>query len=75
MEAEKIRDQCCTDALDLLESKWLATGGFPAEEKYYKSSTESKPNFSPVNWGGVNKRKMNEWITIDALYVLKKPVE
>ena len=23
-----------------------------------------------MSWGGVNKRKMNEWVTADALYVL-----
>lgn len=69
-EANKIKDKRCKDALDLLEKKRLDDGGFPAEVRYYLGSAKS--NISPVNWGGVNKRKSNPWVTIDALYVLKK---
>ena len=35
-EAGFIRDERCADALDLLESKRLPDGGFPAEFKYYR---------------------------------------
>ena len=69
-EANKIKDKRCKDALDLLEKKILDDGGFPAEARYYLGSAKS--NISPVDWGGVNKRKSNLWVTIDALYVLKK---
>jgi hypothetical protein len=69
-EANKIMDPRCCNALDLLESKRLVDGGFPAEGKHYKTS--GKYGLSPVDWGGVNKRKMNEWVTIDAYYILKK---
>jgi len=69
-EANKIKDKRCKDALDILESKRLDDGGFPAEVRYYLGSAKS--NISPINWGGVNKRKSNPWVTIDALYVLKK---
>src|SRR2546427_3716658 len=34
-EAGLIRDKRCVDALDLLESKLLKNGGFPAEARYY----------------------------------------
>jgi len=34
-EAQLIRDPRCADALDLLESKRLPDGAFPAERKYY----------------------------------------
>ncbi|MHA1727412.1 MAG: hypothetical protein ACTSWY_01615 [Promethearchaeota archaeon] len=69
-EANKIKDKRCKDALDILESKILDDGGFSAEVRYYLGSAKS--NISPVNWGGVNKRKSNPWVTLDALYVLKK---
>ncbi|QEE17927.2 hypothetical protein DSAG12_03765 [Promethearchaeum syntrophicum] len=69
-EANRIKDKRCNDALDLLEKKRLDDGGFPAEARYYLGSAKS--NISPVDWGGVNKRKSNPWVTLDALYVLKK---
>ncbi|MFX1514168.1 MAG: hypothetical protein ACFFCQ_16445 [Promethearchaeota archaeon] len=69
-EVGKIKDPRCNDALDLLESKKLPDGGFPADGKYYRTS--GKYNFSPVNWGGTSKRELNVWVTIDALYVLKE---
>jgi hypothetical protein len=65
-----LQDRRCEAALDLLEAKQLPGGGFPAEMRYYKGSGTS--NISPVQWGGVNKRNMNPWVTIDALYVLKQ---
>ena len=71
-EAGKINDSRCNEALDLLESKHLPEGGFPKEGKYCQSNSETKRYFTPADWGSVNKRKINEWVTIDALYVLKK---
>lgn len=65
-EAGYINDPRCKDALDLLESKRLPDGGFPAEAKYYNN------NSSKVDWGGVDKKKSNEFVTKDALFVLKK---
>ncbi len=70
-EADKIRDSRCNEALNILESKQLSDGGFPAEAKYYQSANTRKSHYSPANWGGTSKIKMNEWVTIDALYVLK----
>jgi hypothetical protein len=71
-EAGFINDKRCKDALDLLESKRLPDGGFPAEAKYYRVSPKAKSGRSLVDWGGVNKKHMNEFITADGLYVLKK---
>ncbi|MFX0211953.1 MAG: hypothetical protein ACFFDT_38615 [Candidatus Hodarchaeota archaeon] len=66
-------DERCTDALDLLESKQLSNSGFPAETKYYQVTTNVKRSGKPlVNWGGVSQNRMNEFVTVDALYVLKK---
>ncbi len=71
-EAKKINDKRCNEALDLLESKRLADGGFPKEYKYCQSSNPENRYFNPADWKSVNKKKMNEWVTIDALYVLKE---
>ena len=66
-----IDDPRCQDALDLLEEKRLPDGGFPAEGKYYRVTEARISNSSPVDWGGVNRRRMNEFVTADALHVLR----
>ena len=71
-EANKLQDKRCHDALDLLESKRLSDGGYPKEKKYCQSSNPETSYFSPADWKSVNRRKMNEWVTIDALFILKK---
>lgn len=66
-----IKDPRCSDALDLLEKKELPEGGWPAEKRYYKIATGSEPGAEYVGWGGCSKNRMNEWVTTDALYVLR----
>ena len=58
--------------LDILEEKRLSDGGWPAEARFYQNTDETKSNCDLVDWGGVDKRKYNEWVTVDALYVLMK---
>ncbi|MBK9334331.1 MAG: hypothetical protein IPM96_18455 [Ignavibacteria bacterium] len=70
-EAGFIKDRRCSEALDILESKALPTGGWAAEKKYYTVSDEFIMNADSVGWGETGKRKFNEWVTADALYVLK----
>jgi hypothetical protein len=70
-EAGMIHDERRKQALDLLEMKRLPDGGFPAEAKYY-SNPIARSGCSLVDWGGVSKRRMNPFVTIDALYVLKE---
>ena len=70
-EAGYVRDARCKDALDLLESKRLPDGGFPAEGKYYKVA-KNRGGRSLVSWGPVNPKLMNEFVTVDALWVLKE---
>jgi hypothetical protein len=70
-EAGFIGDQRCGEALDLLESKRLPDGGWPAEERFYKTGEPPDSGCDLVSWGGVNKRRTNEWVTADALYVLR----
>ncbi|HEX2787087.1 MAG TPA: hypothetical protein VHP32_04215 [Ignavibacteria bacterium] len=75
-ESGYIKDKRCNDALDLLESKELkSTGesqGWPAEKKYFKTSNTLGHNTDYVNWGSPSKKIMNEWVTADALFVLKE---
>lgn len=70
-----VKDPRCREALDLLEKKELPGGGWAAEGRYYKVSpsfdTSTRPgSISLVDWGGIGKR-MNEWVTADALFVLR----
>ena len=76
-EAGFIKDERCNDALDLLESKRIPEGGFPAEKKYYQTIDKSKPGrrksgSSLVDWSYTGSKKCNEFVTADALYVLKE---
>lgn len=73
-EAGLVEDPRCAEALDVLESKRLPDGGFPAEERFYHTRAVPRPtggSRSLVDWGGANRRRMNEWVTADALAVLK----
>jgi hypothetical protein len=71
-EGGYIRDKRCGEALDLLESKELEMGGWPAEKKYYKKSSTYQLHGEYVDWGPTGKKAMNEWVSADALYVLKE---
>ncbi len=71
VEAGFIRDRRCREALALLESKRLKNGGFPAESKYYRVTKDMRAGRSLVDWGPVSSVHMNEFVTVDALYVLK----
>lgn len=72
-EIEMIEDKRLEDALDLLEEKELASGGWPSESRYYTKVTDKITlGADYVEWGGTSTKKMNEWVTADALYVLRK---
>jgi hypothetical protein len=71
-EAGLIRDPRCADALDLLESKRLPDGGFPAEGRHYRVvASPETAGASLFDWGGTNRRHMNEFVTVAALTVLR----
>lgn len=57
--------------INLLLTKQLPNLGFPAERKYYVVTDFEKTGKSLISWGTVNKNLMNEFITLDALIVLK----
>ena len=67
-----IGDVRCKDALELLESKRMPGGGFPAEKAYYRATKRMVGSGrSLVNWGGISSRHLNEWVTVDSLAVLR----
>jgi len=70
-EVGGIRERRCSDALDLLESKQLSDGGWPAEKRYYKHSRQIALGNDSVDWGGASVKCMNPWVTVDALTVLR----
>jgi len=72
MEGGWLGDPRCVEALDLLESKRLPDGGFPAEQAYYRVHTgEGHPsNSTPVNWGGTSQKNLNPWVSAEAFSVL-----
>ena len=69
-ELDLIGTPRCSDALDLLEQKELPSGGWAADERYFKASSKLELGADYVNWGGTSRKSMNEWITADALLVL-----
>jgi hypothetical protein len=69
-EAGWLTDERCGEALAVLESKRLPDGGFPAEGKYYRLTSKSVTGRSLVDWGGTSTSRMNEFVTVDALFVL-----
>ena len=70
-EAGLLGDPRCTKALDLLESKRLPDGGWPAEARHYQVRDPAGAGAELVDWGGTGKRRSNEWVTVDALHVLR----
>jgi hypothetical protein len=66
-----IGDPRCSEALDLLESKRLPDGGFPAEATYARPGRPDLSGYSPVGWGSISKRSLNPFVTADAMYVLR----
>ncbi len=70
-EAGFIHDERCQQALDVLEAKRLPDGGFSAEKVYYRVTDKPISGRSRVSWGGISRTRLNEFVTADALYVLK----
>jgi hypothetical protein len=69
-EAGLVRDRRCSDALELIESKRLPGGGWPAESRHYHSGATHRGNSELVDWGPTGSTRMNGWVTCDALAVL-----
>ena len=59
------------DSSKILQSKRLPDGGFPLELKNCKTSNTIITRGSFADWGESVKKKMNPFVTVYALYVLK----
>ncbi len=60
-----------TDKLAELLMKWQwPDGGWPVEAKFYQSRDPNLSGYDLVDWGRIDRKASNEWITVDALYVL-----
>lgn len=70
-ELGRIRDPRCRKALDLLEEKELPGGGWAAEARWYRVSSIPGTRTESVAWGETRKAAPNEWVTVDALSVLR----
>jgi hypothetical protein len=70
-EAGFIGDRRCDAAIALLVGKRLPDGGFPCERTFYRRGRSATSGRSPCDWGGAGRTKMNEFVTVDALSVLK----
>jgi hypothetical protein len=71
-ELDLLGDVRCEAALEVLESKRLGHGGWPAEAKFYSKSEEPRSGTAAVDWGGTSNNRMNPWVTVRALTVLVK---
>ena len=72
-EMDRLDDPRCEKALNLLRTKQLSDGGFPAEGRYYHHRS-GVSNASLVDWGTVSKVKLNPWITVRAFAVLSSAI-
>jgi hypothetical protein len=72
VEAGLIKDPRCEEALDILEQKRLADGGWRAEGKHYCVVDEPANGGSLTDWGTVSRKMiMNPFVTLDGLHVLR----
>lgn len=71
VELGKVRDPRCAEALDRLEEKQRAGGGWSIERRYYRTVGRSRQGGAEyVDWGRTDAERWNEWVTVDALSVL-----
>ena len=71
VEIHRIDDPRCEDALDVLRSKRLPDGGFPAETKNARTVETRTTRGSWADWGPGGKTRANELVTVAALAVLR----
>jgi hypothetical protein len=70
-EIGKIKDRRCQDALKLLKSKQLSDGGFPLEDKNWKTTDTMETRGTLTDWGYSGKKRMNEYVTVNAVSILR----
>jgi len=68
----RIGDPRCTEALDLLEKKQRSDGAWNAGRRFYTVSPGAiRAGSDYVDWSGTDGVRMNEWVTAEALGVLR----
>ena len=70
-EVGRLDDPRCREALDWLEERELPAGGWPADARYYRVSREYRFGAEFVDWAAPGQGRRNDWVTTDALYVLR----
>ena len=71
VDAHRIADPRCQDALDALEAKRLPGGGWAAEGRWYKlASGDATERAESVDWGPTTGAQPHRWVTMRALTVL-----
>ncbi len=71
-EVGLLSDPRCREALNWLEGRELPQGGWPVDARYYHTSVHYEPGAEYVDWGAASRRRPNDWVTTDALYVLSE---
>ncbi len=74
-EADLIGDRRCRAALDVLRSKQLEGGGFASPRRNYSMNIHRGSPRSPADFGPYGVKRMNPFVTIDALYVRRCAAE
>lgn len=72
LESGLLTDKRCQPALKLLSDRQRADGSFTADTKYFKVTEKDVSGRSLVNWNMISGYKMNGYLTVDALTVLKE---
>lgn len=70
-EVGKVSDPRCSDALNLLEHKRLADGGFPVELRTAVTSSRLITRGTFASWGPAGRRHSNPLVTAEAEFVLQ----
>ncbi len=68
----RLDDTRCADALDLLETKRLADGGFPLEERIGTTRPVIASRGTFADWGPSGRSHSNPLVTVAALGVLRR---
>ena len=73
-EASRLNDARCQPALTILKDSFIPSVGYRANGRYYQLLHPDAAGYSPVDWGAGKKGKtvMNEFITVEALTILRK---
>jgi hypothetical protein len=70
-ELDRLDDPRCADALAVLESKRLADGGFPLEERIGDTRPTVASRATFADWGPAGTTRSNPLVTVAALGVLR----